>query len=79
MVRLQQEAHLASFEEWGSVMSFKIFLLERELGYQITGDMNGLALIERLKMFDRYCEIRAEKDKSGSGGGKSKNKKGLMK
>ena len=42
-------------EEWISVMSYKIFLLEKELGYQITSNTNGLILIQRLRMFDRYC------------------------
>ena len=44
-----------SSELWISVMSYKIFLLEKELGYQITSDTNGLILLQRLRMFDRYC------------------------
>lgn len=48
-------------EDWVSGMSYKLFLLEKELGYCFTGDFPALALVERLRMFDRYI-----KDKSDS-------------
>ena len=35
-------------------MSYKIFLLERELGYPITAETNGLILMQRLRMLDRF-------------------------
>jgi len=35
-------------------MAYKIFLLERELGYPITADTNGLILMQRLRMLDRF-------------------------
>ena len=81
LVRLEQEAHRESFEEWHSAMSYKVFLLEKELGYMITPEMSGLAVMERLNMLDRYWEDKkAEYDKSQieSNDGKSNNK-GLMK
>jgi len=80
LVRLEQEAHRKDFEEWNSAMSFKIFLLEHELGYQITADTNGLALVERLNMLDRYWKEKnkAHKEASSKKPGKSKGK-GLIK
>jgi len=35
-------------------MSYKIFLLEQELGYPITAETNGLILMQRLRMLDRF-------------------------
>ena len=55
-------------------MSFKVFLLEREVGYQITGDMNGLALMERLNMLSRYWEEKNKHNTEGGNVGKSKGK-----
>lgn len=80
MIRLEQEAHREDFEEWGSIMSYKIFLLEKELGFLITPDMNGLALMERLNMLDRFWAEQKEStpDTPKTPKGKSKGK-GLMK
>jgi len=59
-------------------MSYKIFLLEKELGYQITANTNGLALMQRLRMLDRYWK---DKEKANADAeSKSNNKKSdLMK
>jgi len=45
-------------------MAYKIFLLERELGYPITADTNGLILMQRLRMLDRFWldEQKASKE-----------------
>ena len=71
MTRLQQEAHRKDFQDWSDNMSFKLFLLERELGYMITPDTNGLAFVERLKMFDRYVEEKNKVDTPSKKGNKS--------
>ena len=80
VVRLEQEAHRKDFEAWHSAMSYKVFLLEHELGYQITAETNGLALMERLNMMDRYWEDKKVKSEDNDAGkGTSKKGKGLMK
>lgn len=54
-------------------MSYKLFLLEREVGYQITAETNGLILMQRLRMLDRYwLEEKKAYDNAQS---KSSNKK----
>lgn len=64
-------------EEWESVLSYNIFLLERELGYPITKDTNGLIFIERMKMLQRYCEDQKkqmdESKKPSKSNGRHKN------
>lgn len=60
LIKLKEQKH---YEELGyknvsDYLSFKLFLLERELGYSINKDFNGLVLVERLKMFDRFMEMR---------------------
>jgi len=65
-------------EEWISVMSYKIFLLEKELGYQITSNTNGLILIQRLRMFDRY-NIEQQKAYEDSKSKDANKKSDLMK
>lgn len=65
-------------EEWESVLSYNIFLLEKELGYQINKDTNGILLIERLKMLERFCkDQQAQMDSSNKGKSKGRNKKTL--
>ena len=52
-------------------MSYKLFLLEKELGYQITADMSGLMVMERLNMLDRYwADQKEEQDKTPVKSGK---------
>ena len=79
LVRLEQEAHRKDFEEWHSAMSFKVFLLEKELGYQVKWDMNGLALMERLNMLDRLWEEKKKENDKNDSDSKGNKKKGLMK
>jgi hypothetical protein len=65
-------------EEWESVLSYNIFLLEKELGYQINKDTNGILLIERLKMLERFCKEQQEQmESSNKGKSKGRNKKTL--
>jgi len=54
-------------------MSYNIFLLEKELGYQINANTNGLILMQRLRMLARYRldEKKAYEDAQS----KSKNEK----
>ena len=44
-----------TLSEWNDYMSYKTFLMEKELGYSVN-ELNGLQWIERLNMFDRYAE-----------------------
>jgi len=65
-------------EDWESVLSYNIFLLEKELGYQINKDTNGILLIERLKMLERFCKEQQEQmESSNTGKSKGRNKKTL--
>lgn len=65
-------------EDWESVLSYNIFLLEKELGYQINKDTNGILLIERLKMLERFCKEQQEQmESSKTGKSKGRNKKTL--
>lgn len=61
-------------EDWESVLSYNIFLLEKELGYQINKDTNGILLIERLKMFQRFCEDQKKQMEESSSKGKNKGR-----
>ena len=73
MENLRQKIYKEKSESWDSLLAYKIFLLERELGYKIDGNTNGLLLMERLKMLTRYYmdkEKEYEKNKS-----KDKNNK----
>lgn len=59
-------------------MSYKIFLLEKELGYKIDANTNGLLLMQRLRMLDRYWLDKKEaQDKADSKSGNNKSE--LMK
>ena len=68
---MQQE----EFEEIGSALAYKIFLLEKEVGYQITKDMNGLMVMERLRMLDRYWQDQQKANQVDSKTGKPKKEK----
>ena len=59
-------------------MAYKIFLLEKELGYQITADTNGLLLMQRLRMLDRYWKDK-EKAYADAESGSNNKKSNLMK
>lgn len=72
----QREESQGDMEEWSSAMSYKVYLLERELGYQITQDFPALALVERLKMFDRYLQDQKSQSPSEEDKGKGKSGKG---
>lgn len=65
-------------ESWHSAMSYRIFLLEREVGYQITPEMSAFVVMERLKMLDRYWkeqkdnyDKQSSQTKTPKGGGKT--------
>jgi len=54
-------------ESISSILAFKVFLLEKEVGYQVTGNMNGIMVMERMKMMDRYWEEQQRaQDKSNN-------------
>ena len=54
-------------------MSYKNFLLEREVGYDAINRLNGVAWMERMNMMDRYHIDKAEAQNDNKGS----NKKGL--
>ena len=60
-------------------MSYKIFLLEKELGYPITSETNGLVLMQRLRMLDRYWTDKQKAQEDAEQKSKTPNKSGLMK
>ena len=51
-------------------MSYQVFLLEVEVGYFIGEDFSGLALIERLKMLNRYYKEKNDAQPVSNGKGK---------
>jgi len=62
-------------ESIGSALAFKVFLLEREVGYQITKDMNGIMVMERLRMLDRYwIQQNKAQEKSNTKGNQKSDK-----
>lgn len=53
-------------------------IYEMESGIAVTGDTNGLWLIQRLKMLPRYLEQKYPKQKGKGAKGKGKGGKKLM-
>lgn len=61
-------------------MAYKIFILEKELGYPITAKTNGLILMQRLRMLDRYFLDKKKAQEEANNESKSNNNKSnLMK